>query len=214
MVKKTKKAVTKKPTVKKSAAKKTKKDKKLTKAEMRVVIAKDVISALNSKRIKATKGSYFGVDFNEQDRWRNKYLTLEATDNEWDTLPKVPITLPKKCNVCAIGSVFVAAVDRFDKLTPATASNVVIHGDDYAMVEQLKPWFSEKQLRLMEVVFEGKSVRWVELIQYEEERNAIDMHYEIVKGIPLPHIVKKADVLMRAIMKNIIKNKGTFVIPS
>jgi hypothetical protein len=203
---------TKKPTKKSTPAKKTK---RLTKPQMRVVIAKDVLAALDAKKFKANTGDYLYLSSEKEKEWAKSALKLDMDAQSYhieryklsSDLPRVPIKAPKECSVCAIGSVFVAAVDRFDKLTPRDAFDTIIQDDSATMIMYLSKWFSEDQLRLMEAVFEESA--GIGVFSIEEEKKLDDLLYELQKELPE---WGKAEYRMRWIMKNIIKNKGTFVI--
>lgn len=148
----------------------------LPKAEQRVAIAKDVLTALDARKIVATNQGYLNGD----------------------------PTGDKSCRVCALGGVFVTGM-RKGLFQPVE----IEHFDDgewsaideEGMREQLRPHFSSKQLSLIESAFE---VAWftdgdIELSQKELERAvAFGTRYACPND------------RMRAIMKNIIQNKGAF----
>lgn len=106
-----------------------------TAIKQRKRIAQDVLDQLDAKRITARSGSYIRAPDTEY--WRQ--FRSQAVH------PYVP---PKSCEACAIASMFIAAVDRYNKVKlrhhPA--------GDD--MTEALTRWWPVSETRLMEVAFE------------------------------------------------------------
>lgn len=180
----------------------------LSAAERRVRIAQDVIAALKAKRIIADQGCWCRVEDGNG---------VELIVNENDVEPDVREVFAKaqSCTVCALGGIFVAAVERFNKLPlsnffiPEVVNDdgeeaYVVEDFDYGdFVKYLGKFFSGGQLALIENAFElndggltgdigeakGQACAlWGNQYQTAEER-------------------------MIAIMRNIIRNEGTFVLP-
>jgi len=148
--------------------------KKLTKTEKRVLIAKDVLELLAQEKIHEARGSY---------------MSLNAYDNIFfnkeDSLEKSLKNLQYSCQVCALGSLLYAHVNRFNEVK----TGAVMHGpwfgpDQKETMDPLLSYFSKSQLALIENYFEG---------------------YDYEKGNYLTFRVS-----IETIMKNIIKNKGSF----
>lgn len=74
-------------------------------ADKRVTLAKDVLMQLATKRFRAAGGNY--LDF-------RSYIPLTAEDIDRDLSELLPQV--EACDVCAIGGLFVCAVERADKL--------------------------------------------------------------------------------------------------
>ena len=183
----------------------------MSKKSERIAIAKDVLSQIFAKKFIPKHGDYFhslDEEFNSQ--LYGAYVNGEYVmpDQESQLRP------PKKCEVCAIGCMFVSALDRNNKLQ-LKDSNVL--GQDERMVNYLSDWFDSRQLRLMEVAFEGTD----EL----EEFSKFDYHTDKLvysslglKALTFHEKYRKdkrygdnsAERLMRAMMNNVIKNDGTF----
>ena len=87
------------------------------------------------------------------------------------------------CEVCGIGGLFVGALMKFDGLRAVEAPILSFT----AMCDHLLKYFSEAQLKLVEDAFEG----WNKLQEYYSQ-------------------YPKDKQRLAAIMKNIIRNKGTF----
>lgn len=189
-------------------------------AKMRVEVAKDVIAALNSKRI--TPDSTYMRVFPEQspgyyEQFPERTLRKEA----WKELTKQYRT-PKRCQACGIGALFIAAVDRFDKLqvkdlydkNDFSGYSVSPELDVTDMVPYLSKWFSARQLVLIEVAFEGNEVRSICAEPSEVAIERAKRFHEHTKEL---HVnthhrgrPSRPETTMRAIMENIIKNKGEF----
>jgi hypothetical protein len=181
--------------------------KRLTKAEKRVAIAKDVIAQLKAGKYRAETGSYCEIDLEEA-------ALLEPTAELQKELKKV-----SKCQVCALGSLFVSDVRKFDKLKvsdsglgakqsqwecdpePETFVNEAV--DEFAMRDRLGSVFSQEQLALIEAVFEGSDVTG-----YLDEN---DLWSESIRDFFYSYAEDAKR--MTAIMRNIARNGGTFKLP-
>jgi len=165
----------------------------MTKAEMRVQIAKDVIKQIAAKKYKATQGSYVANgEFYRQFDSMHKLYDEEAQ-------VKVPKT---RCDVCAIGACFLATVDRFDKLKVGDLPGC--WNPEYGrggQVQYLNKWFSPDQLTLMEVAFEKGEVPPT---AYKGSDDRLD------DAVAYGCQYKTANQRLVAIMRNVIRNKGTF----
>lgn len=142
---------------------------RLGKRAKRVAIAKDVLKWLRTRRLKAQSGTY-----------------LEGEQGE-------------KCTACALGAVFVC--------TAALASTVKFD-DTYGnhpgtnsqhMRQQLAPYFSDEQLRLIEVAFEK-----------DPSHANDDSAKASVAAAKYNRRIRGDKKGMKRIMQNIIKNEGTF----
>ncbi len=174
-----------------------------TKAEARVAIAKDVIKWVKTGRLYANKGSY--VEYDDEE-W------LITDQQVKDSADLKTVLSDKKCSVCALGACFVATVDRFNKIgcddlgihvhsenLDYGPSGVAGLGDSH-LRKYLHKYFSESQLSLIECAFEcspsfsgASASNRLKASDYSESGNKYD-----------------EDELLIAIMRNIIKNKGTF----
>jgi hypothetical protein len=154
-------------TIKKNNAK----FKKMSKAQKRVAIAKDVISFLELGALKAMCGRY--VRPSKELSLQERCSEVQANSLNWG-----------ECQVCAKGALFVAKVNRFDNC-PAWKFNS-FGGDS----EDMDGIFSYDQFSQIEYAFEG----WDEF------------GWGWYSTYPNPKL------RMIAIMKNIVRNKGTFKI--
>jgi hypothetical protein len=175
----------------------------LTPEQTRVLIAKDVLDQIQLKNFIATSGLYLEI----YDNKFQEHLKGLAGD---DLITK-PI---KKCDVCAIGAVFVAAFNRFDNMEKQAWGT-----DASAMLKYLQPWFSKEQLRLMELAFEpqdlGEGLEYTtgggpysakeEIMSLAFNLVCTREHGKLKKAPPLD------EYILTAIMNNIVENEGDFV---
>jgi len=151
--------------------------KKMSGARKRAQIAKDVLMQLDQKRIKPLTGRYLEVPSRIEDA-----IYSRSQEDMQEVFAKM-----ETCAACAIGAVFVAAVERLDNL-PTSA----LHGsssDDATMrmYLQREGVFTAPQSTLLEKVFEGYGV-----YANQDKWNTRDY----------------ADTRMRAIMNAVIKARG------
>lgn len=176
----------------------------MTKAETRVQIAKDVLKQIKLGTLKPKNGTFierlrpfrrksaFGGTYNE-------YCFYDEDKPHPEQLCEVLEKLP--CKVCALGGIFAATVKRFNKFESVPNLNMD-EGYDY-----LNSYFSKQQLDMIECSFElgqGRVAHWSfdpDSFPYSLENTCIEFGEQYKAG----------EERMVAIMKNIIKNKGTFV---
>lgn len=182
--------------------------------QKRVTVAKDVIAALNAKQLVAKNSVYLALRFKQ---------AVVKDWNNWDkfTESDAQVALLEQkvsCEVCAIGSVFVCAVERMDKLTVDQ-----FRGSGRRSIrEYLGDLFSLEQLDLMEIAFEC-TTEHAQTVRYrgdEDEGKGISngAQSELDAAVGFGEMFwdyggvdgYNADACMRAIMANIIANKGEF----
>lgn len=153
-------------------------------AERRVAVAKDVLKQLDARKMLAVAGVYcnFSKPYSEKE----------------DKEPKAFHEFVKNasCRVCAIGGLFVSMVRIEDSFAPgyraqfrARLNRSVMNTDMRMKLEKI---FSSDQLRVIEHHFETWNLDIKDSDSLENFFNSSD------------------ESRMRAIMKNIIKNRGTF----
>ena len=185
----------------------------MSKKQERIDICKDVLRQVYAKKYTPMHGTYF----ESQDHEFNDMLY-----GGWDPAtgahklpnPEAILTVPKQCSVCALGSVFVSALDRNNTLK---LSDKKYLGNSTLMVEYLGEWFTPKQLRLMEMAFEGSdqsrgrmftSVKRGYRTTTPIGKKAVSFFYKYGKDTRYGDT--RSERLMRAIMNNVIRNNGTF----
>lgn len=110
--------------------------------EQRKRIAKDVLAQLNAKRFIAEQGVYVS---NMGPQPKNVNAKVQT---------------PKQCNVCAIGSIFVSAVDRYNRLEVKDLGcySGTTEPRPANLLKYLNKWWSEEEMRLIETAFEGEVI--------------------------------------------------------
>ena len=157
-----------------------------------IEIAKDVIAAIKAQSILISKSGYaYAITDGDKPTdgvdFRDKYYDHSVKDLRKNQ--------GLKCQVCALGGMLVTLVDKHNKVTLRELEE---HGGELAY-EKLKCAFSPTQLALIESVFEG----WLD-------------YSSVVQNAKIKAYFNKYPVAserLTAIMRNIIRNKGQFVLP-
>lgn len=166
---------------------------KMNPAKARVLAAKDALKRLRYRQV--STGKYLGND------WQNTedVITLSKKDSNSfiDSIDarKYVNQLEKNCPSCALGNLFLSHIRLFNNVNLAYSAY-----ERNTVASKLEQYFSQKQLDMIECAFEGKDVCG-RLFNYEEK--------EKCKTYYLRYSDEKKR--LRAILINIIKNKGTFV---
>lgn len=183
--------------------------------QQRVEIARDVLALMEANKISATHGSYMNselpweklLSIEEQATLFRDFFNDNAIITEKDANDET-YSFPS-CEVCAIGAVFIAAVDKFNSLSCSDLD--LTDPSDEEMVPYLKPWFSRYQLRLIEAAFEAKWCAGTHT-RPESEKGRL----EVLRAEGFGHDPEigrnpMGEARMKKIMLNIIANNGTFV---
>jgi hypothetical protein len=171
--------------------------KKLTKTEMRVAIAKDVIAQIKAKKYNPTQGTWVDDENQSYEQW----LYDNARDCKVDVRDYTNNI--KKCNVCALGSLFVSAVNKYNNVYGtywSLSSGEVFNTNETRNYNPLLRYFTIKQIRLIEYTFEGG----MGAVCFDDDHPMVNKAYAFYSRYP-----DSKDRLL-AIMKNIVKNNGTF----
>jgi|688.fasta_scaffold162733_3 hypothetical protein len=176
----------------------TTKKKKLTKAEMRVAIAKDVIAQIKAKKYNPMQGCWVEQeDGQDYDDW--------LFDNAENCTVDVQVYTKniKKCNVCALGSLFVSAVNKYNNVYGTFDTVSTLEVFDFKETNNNSPllrYFTINQIKLIEHTFEGG----MGAVCFDDNSRMINKSYAFHDKYP-----DSKDRLL-AIMKNIVENNGTF----
>lgn len=180
------------------AAKKAAQKKPISKAKtrreqltkMRILIAKDVLTALATRSKKTFQvGGYHYL--------RHPDLRLESSDEDVELRDKLSVG---GCAVCALGAMFFVEVTRNNDLKCKDAGlfgGYRLFIDPGVIRTRLEKYFSSDELHTIEAAFEGWD-RWPMFAGWPGA----------VFG-PGGRRTKKA--VLRAIMENIVRNKGFFI---
>jgi hypothetical protein len=172
----------------------------LSPEQRRVLIAQDVIAAINARRIVPARGIYLTSD---------KAIAVKG-ENMREALGEHP-----QCTACAVGAVFVAAVERFNN----AIANEYMHRTSlnrFALVDLLGIYFSNEQLALIEIAFECMMVP-LSVIRRANVFEDVQLQTETQRAIDFGNQRRAQDheqntaFRMIAIMENIIQNNGTFI---
>lgn len=161
---------------------------------------------LRRETVVATPGEYIDI-------------TLKGTANKGDDLQKIIKTKVANCRVCALGAAMVSYVRLYDKVKVGAAEVSGTDGYyDYGKdayknyegligerpTETLSKLFSTDQLDLIETAFERMRMGSLDSDAGYEDGSPAEAALEFGGEYYDP------EVRLKAIMKNIIKNEGTF----
>lgn len=191
----------------------------MTPAQQRVTIAKDVLDWLEIGKITARPGTYMRFDVMAPAEVEDDYAWRRTTEAQ-----DVLVQPGQSCTACALGSIFACTVGRAD--------NIKVRDFQYAGQDDqhayLAPYFSQRQLWLIESAFERSVFGCWDNNEYEDvampavtfgERHVVRGWYDdpdTVSERPdgeifeYPTVADASRGRMEAIMKNIIANGGEF----
>ncbi len=159
------------------------KTKKLTKTQMRVVIAKDALAQLRLKKYNAQRGIYIDYDLLNT-------LSKEYTKDYDDKSAQPFLKNLNNCEVCAKGALFLSTVRKFNDVTLREFRD--------ASEEKACTIFGQSMLDRIESAF--------------EVRRDKDSNNNIINNKFNKFIEKYPDntIRLEKILLNIIRNKGYF----
>lgn len=188
-----------------------------------VKIAQDVLVQLNLNRYKATSGTYCDVKSNG--RLVDVYVPPENIEIEASFKTLFEHDKQVTCDVCAMGSLFTSFVNIENQFTVRE----VAEPDFDQMLEKLGGAFTTREILLMEYVFERgqkgflvinskreNSYRYVVDVTDDYGNDLARVAFtmgELRRAIAYSDRYEDSDSRLRTIMKNIIRNKGTFKLP-
>ena len=168
---------------------------KMDKPKKRVAVARDVIAALQAKKIQAKQGNWVNLGVGKKQ---------ERLLPGGKQLRDVIIENSPTCTACALGAMFVCAVMRKDALTVEECRSYDNLNLDYDNIaDYLRAFFAEPQLEMIEVAFEkGTGAFWGDVAYADVSSKG--------RAALFGKQHKTAEDRMVAIMQNIISNDGTF----
>jgi hypothetical protein len=156
---------------------------KMTPAQKRVAIAKDVIAAIAARQFKVRFGRY----------WER----LDAVA-DGQRLGQALLCEPStQCRVCGAGAVLLSGIRVFNKTT--------VPSSNWNIPERVvNKWFSKSQNALIEAAFEvqGTSCMLTDIFSHKSPSFVAARKFSKVSKSPTKRLI--------AIMRNIIANKGQF----
>jgi hypothetical protein len=177
---------------------------KMSPAEKRVQIAKDVLTSLDAKRIVATTNTYLDAYSKKLGPYDEGYYGRLEQLNALDAQDEL-LNGGVQCSVCAIGSVFTCAVERMDKITVGEMK--MFNKTD--MLDYVGEFFSSQQLELMECTFECSST-CAKRLSDGHGRVLPEWHEPVQRAIKMGNGCLGAEARLRLIMTNVIANGGEF----
>jgi hypothetical protein len=178
--------------------------KKASKAEKRIMIAKDIIQNIKEKKYIATTGSWVGSK--ELVNLQEKYEDADEENKHKHDLSLQELLISNKlngCQCCALGSIFLETTRRNNKEKISDLCVNAFELDSAIECGTLKNGmdkiFSRQQLEMIEYTFEQSNGSF--LIDDEDIAN---------KCMCFAEKFDSDKDLLIGIMENIVKNKGTF----
>lgn len=177
----------------------------LESAERRKLLAQDVLAALDSKRMLVRNGSSNNPHVSPYVKIGLRSLFKKNPDMD------AREAFAKRCTVCAKGALFVAAIDRFDKVKLSEVYDGEPIEIDYnrwaphcSAFDWMSTIFSRKDLATIETAFEGMTncgndTQW--LLKEHSELSHL--------AVAFYHKFNSPRKRMQAIMQNIAEN-GAF----
>lgn len=191
---------------------------KLSPPEKRVEIARDVLAQLASRRLIPATGFWLGIGGTLYD---NAHL-LDGDDLSSLKNVELQTVLGKMetCTGCALGGIFMCAVEKADKLKVKDlvdfdncndeeySANLDLQTED--VTNYLKKFFSYHQLQMIECAFEMGDGAWkeTEFEEGDEMRYKMELAAEFANNDELQD---EPGERMRLIMENVVVNGGVFM---
>jgi hypothetical protein len=184
-------------------------------AQKRVLIAKDVIKQIKAKRFIAAQGSWLWLG----DKYGNNIAGPFVGEAEPSTQIQAMFLsgAAPTCECCALGGIMMACTLYNNNQTVedlAADSNIgrnVRLGNAFS--NGLHRFFSRQQLALIECAFEGGRGEFFVNLDSTFSRSSLLQNVSLNtlnRALDYEKAYPKADKRMIAIMRNIVKNNGTF----
>ncbi len=177
--------------------------KRMTKSQKAVAIAKDVISRIKLKKLKVNQKGYFNP------------LNLFSLDQGIPLQSQVEF-LESKCEVCALGGMLLSYTRLFNNVE--SVPDIWQYNFDF-ITNKLCGIFPIKTLVIIEGVFENSLVNSEECFSPSNarqiEERVIRYRGKILSRYKFTKYNKKEiqKVILLAICRNIVRNKGKFILP-
>jgi hypothetical protein len=158
-----------------------------TRAAKRVMIAKDILSALSRGRIEANTGAYVQYGFSGEGQDLDDGMRAARKDGSMQAL----LEKVTPCRVCAKGAILLCTIAMRNRVTVGDFQEVKYTSE--GLSKMLGGFFTPKQLATIENEFE-------------------DTQIDDLGPAPVMNLGALEDdtARMRKIFRNIVRNKGTF----
>jgi len=208
---------------------------KLKASERRIRIAKDVLSRLKAGGFNVMDGNAYVASHRDPAElvypWLPSHDELQHSDPVVDQ--KATKGLRETCNVCALGAMFLARIERFNRIRwsqlaeeqtisaddprlPAEVTMGIssfdyvtisgVNADRENIVEAFHGTFSDRQLNLIETAFE-KRYCFADPAYDDDQASAPELY---AAAIQFGEDHRNSRDRLQAIMQNIVDHKGTF----
>lgn len=177
----------------------------------RIMIAQDVLDQLKAKKMIANAGNYIKVNILNDELGHHRDLDDYTNKFKGKELQEVIQEEHIQCSVCGIGACFTSLInlndnytlteDRIYMLSRTTSSQNEIH-------RVLLDYFSKAQMLLIETAFEANDLAH----SIREDCTNLNDREITEKAINFGKKYKTDNNRLKAIMTNIIKNQGTFLL--
>lgn len=179
----------------------------LDKRNRRIAIAKDVIKQIDAGKISASSGTYF------------KMMQAPKSDGKLDLALKEQ----SHCSCCGLGACFYSLIMLGDKVKVSEVIEKFPYLESFnyghsvysdKMRDYLRDHFSSEQITLIESAFEKHRIE-DPLVKKSKEltkiiRKAVSFGEKADKNFDISGFNNVNENRLISIMKNIIKNRGTF----
>lgn len=186
--------------------------KRMSKKNARIAIVKDVLARIKHRRIRT--GFYFsGVhnviyDLRELPNDEGKVYVDAEKLNAKNFID----LLEEKCDVCALGSLFMSHIRVFNQISLGQ-----IDSERDTITQSLHEYFDKEQLDLIETAFERSGAGTYNTYYFSDENlsdselNDLDSKGLLAyKAIKFGQKYGDSSKRLRAIMLNVVKNDGVF----
>ena len=175
--------------------------KKATKAQKRVMIAKDVLAQIKAERCFPKRGEWVRPLWSDDQKSID--IKLDPNSSIKDAFKSKAIN---SCEVCALGGLFMSCTNLNNNTTVGDMKTEYYIGefvnDDVKISNELNRIFTQKQLMLIETYFEGGAgyfKSYSHHFSYSDEKLLVIFFKSF-----------DDDERLKMIMQNIIDNNGTF----
>lgn len=174
---------------------------RMTAAQKRVAIAKDVIKQIRAGQYDIQKGTW--LDLTLPDSELSDSYTPEQTQALLLGKPVVINRKPIQCQCCAIGAACASAVRLFNR---HAIEDGILFNRFLGGTSLLSPYFSHSQCVLIEAAFENRSV-------YSADDEPLgERTKEALSKFQEAHSDEDDEERAISIFTNIIRNRGDFVL--
>ena len=174
----------------------------LSPMKQRIQIAKDVLVQLNTaadlRRFQIVPGTYFRFDADSE---TCEYIELQ------DFMLANPTV---KCQVCAKGAIFAAKALNYNNCEIDSNYGLISVGDS-TISENLEGIFSQHQLNMIENAFEDAESNCGQAMNVMGSTRT--QTRELWSAYYMFRDVENAEDRLKLIMENVVKNRGTFMVP-